>query len=277
MRLLTCNTHSLVEDSYEEKLDYFIEWLHMHSYDVIALQEVNQSIDSEKTAVDKKWFVSPNENIKIKEDNHMARVVEKLKSKGDNYYWTWIPIKIGYGIYDEGIGIMTKYPPLAVKDFYITENRDYLNWRVRKVVGVKCEIDDRKVWFFSVHMGWWNDEERFSDQLARFQEELKKTVSPDEEVFIMGDLNNPSQIRGQGYDMMIASGWHDTYCDAQIKDDGITVSGLIDGWKNEKNLQKMRIDFIFSNKKTFVKESKVVFNGKNGQIISDHFAVEITR
>ena len=277
MRLLTCNTHSLVEENYEEKLEYFIEWLDMHSYDVIAMQEVNQRIDAEKIAVDKRWFISPNENIKIKEDNHMARVVEQLKLRGHEYYWTWVPIKIGYGIYDEGIGIMTKYPPLAVKEFYITQNHDYLNWRVRKVVGVQCEVEDRKVWFFSVHLGWWNDaEESFASQFATLEREIAK-ICGDEEVFLMGDFNNPADIRDEGYDKVVSSGWYDTYVDAHIKDEGVTVAGLIDGWKDHKDIKTMRIDFIFSSKKTNIKESKVVFNGKNGQVISDHFGVEITR
>lgn len=67
----------------------------------------------------------------------------------------------------------------------------------------------------------------------------------------MGDFNNPYQIAGEGYDEILKSGWYDTYDLAEEKDEGITVSGLIDGWKENKSLKEMRIDFIFksNNKK----------------------------
>ena len=41
MKLMTLNTHSLVESSYEEKKEKFIETLIVEQPDVVALQEVN--------------------------------------------------------------------------------------------------------------------------------------------------------------------------------------------------------------------------------------------
>ena len=43
MKLLTCNTHSLVEDKYEEKLKAFVNRVAQEKFDIIALQEVNQT------------------------------------------------------------------------------------------------------------------------------------------------------------------------------------------------------------------------------------------
>ena len=43
MKLMTLNTHSLVESSYEEKKEKFIEMLAIEQPDVVALQEVNQT------------------------------------------------------------------------------------------------------------------------------------------------------------------------------------------------------------------------------------------
>ena len=43
MKLMTLNTHSLVESSYEEKKEKFIETLIAEQPDVVALQEVNQT------------------------------------------------------------------------------------------------------------------------------------------------------------------------------------------------------------------------------------------
>lgn len=44
MKLLTLNTHSLVEEYYYEKLQTFVQAVSEEQPDVIALQEVNQTI-----------------------------------------------------------------------------------------------------------------------------------------------------------------------------------------------------------------------------------------
>ncbi|MBQ8378789.1 MAG: hypothetical protein IJX42_06640 [Oscillospiraceae bacterium] len=47
MKLMTLNTHSLVEENYEKKLDTFVKGVISEKPDIIALQEVNQSIDAD--------------------------------------------------------------------------------------------------------------------------------------------------------------------------------------------------------------------------------------
>lgn len=274
MKLLTCNTHSIVEKDYEEKLSYFNKWLAKEEYDIVALQEVNQTHESKKINIDGlKGYVPSGEGIIIREDNHIMRVVNSLQAQGKEYYWTWTPIKLGYGKYDEGIGIISKHKPKEIREFYLTKSKSYTNWKVRKVIGIKVEIEGKERWFFSVHTGWWNDdEENFKDQLRKLNRELSFV---DEDIYLMGDFNNPYQIENEGYDEILNSGWYDTYDLAEEKDDGITVSGLIDGWKENKNLKEMRIDFIFKTNNKKVKRSRVIFNGKVGEVVSDHFAVEV--
>lgn len=274
MKLLTCNTHSIVEKDYEEKLSYFNKWLAKEEYDIVALQEVNQTHESKKINIDGlKGYVPSGEGIIIREDNHIMRVVNSLQAQGKEYYWTWTPIKLGYDKYDEGIGIISKHKPKEIREFYLTKSKSYTNWKVRKVIGIKVEIEGKERWFFSVHTGWWDDdEENFKDQLRKLNRELSFV---DEDIYLMGDFNNPYQIENEGYDEILNSGWYDTYDLAEEKDDGITVSGLIDGWKENKNLKEMRIDFIFKTNNKKVKRSRVIFNGKVGEIVSDHFAVEV--
>lgn len=274
MKLLTCNTHSIVEKDYEEKLSYFNKWLAKEEYDIVALQEVNQTHESKKINIDGlKGYVPSGEGIIIREDNHIMRVVNSLQAQGKEYYWTWTPIKLGYDKYDEGIGIISKHKPKEIREFYLTKSKSYTNWKVRKVIGIKVEIEGKERWFFSVHTGWWDDdEENFKDQLRKLNRELSFV---DEDIYLMGDFNNPYQIENEGYDEILNSGWYDTYDLAEEKDDGITVSGLIDGWKENKNLKEMRIDFIFKTNNKKVKRSRVIFNGKVGEVVSDHFAVEV--
>lgn len=43
MKLLTLNTHSLIEPEYEAKREIFVEFIAKEQPDVFALQEVNQT------------------------------------------------------------------------------------------------------------------------------------------------------------------------------------------------------------------------------------------
>ena len=160
MKLLTCNTHSIVEENYEKKLSYFVEWVYKNDYDIIALQEVNQSRDNSTMNLNNlSNFFTNDKNISIKDNNHLLRVIQLLETKGKKYYWTWTPIKLGYEKYDEGIGILSKYKPIEIKEFYLTKNKSYNNWKVRKAIGIKVNINGINKWFFSIHTGWWNDNE----------------------------------------------------------------------------------------------------------------------
>ena len=42
MKILTLNTHSLQEENYEQKLNWFVEGILKERPDIIAMQEVNQ-------------------------------------------------------------------------------------------------------------------------------------------------------------------------------------------------------------------------------------------
>lgn len=273
VKLLTLNTHSIVEPDYEEKLEKFVDYIAENDFDVIALQEVNQTnaapaADESRLA----GFVSDGNTV-IKEDNYIMRIAEMLRQRGVDYYWTWTPIKLGYDKYDEGVGILCKEKPLDVESFYISHSSDFSNWQARKVIGVTLNINGEKMKFYSTHFGWWSDpEEDFQYQYAQF---LERTKDFDGRMFLMGDFNNPAEMDAQGYDMVLDSGWKDTYVMASEKDEGLTVVGEIDGWRDDPSITSMRIDFIMTNQECPVKSSYVVFNGDNGPVVSDHFGVEV--
>ena len=46
MKLLTLNTHSLREENQEQKLEWFLEAVMAEKPDIIALQEVNQTVSA---------------------------------------------------------------------------------------------------------------------------------------------------------------------------------------------------------------------------------------
>lgn len=82
--------------------------------------------------------------------------------------------------------------------------------------------------FYSCHAGWSNDH----IELFKYQaDKLLENISDKNLLFIMGDFNNNALIRNEGYDYLISKGLIDTYCNAKIKDSGITVRGEIAGWE----------------------------------------------
>lgn len=269
--MLTLNTHSLIEQNYEEKLVYFVNAIVKYEPDIIALQEVNQTSD-ESSLSDKflTGYTQCQSAIPLKKDNHAYRVVKLLLEKNINYYWTWLPIKNGYDKYDEGLAILSKKEILETDTVLVSCINDYNNWKTRKILGIYSGDE----WFYSVHLGWWDDKsDPFSDQWSR----LSKRLTGKENVWLMGDFNNCAEIRNEGYDLIKKSGWQDTFEIAGEKDDGITVGTVIDGWKDKiTDTNGMRIDFIWTNSENIIERTNVIFNGKNEPVISDHYGVMIT-
>ena len=278
MKLVTINTHSLIEENYQKKLEQFVDFTIKENPDIIAMQEVNQSIDAPVWHMPLTGF-SPSLNMMppIRKDNHALQAAMKLLESRNPYYWTWLPVKLGYSKYDEGMAIFSKRPITEVKSFYISKFEDYNYWKTRQVLGVK--VQGSSDWFYTVHMGWWDDKEDcFKEQWERFQMQLQLD-NLSYNIWLLGDFNSPAEVRMEGYDLIKNSGFNDTYFLAKEKDCGITVEGVIDGWRDKvddiNGLAGMRIDQIWCKHIPSVRFSKVIFNGQNTPIISDHFGVMI--
>lgn len=269
MKLLTINTHSLLEADYERKCEIFADALVRHRPDIIAMQEANQSIIS-PIAAPAENFICTDKAIPLRQDNHALKIVSMLASRGLDYNCVWLPAKLGYEKYDEGLAILSRR---CIDDAYsvlLSKKNDYQSWKTRKALIMRTD----KVWFYNVHMGWWDDkEEPFEAQWNRLCDHTK--MHKDVQIFLMGDFNSPANEKNRGYDLILSSGWHDTYTLASKKGNGYTVSGKIDGWA-DKDGGKKRIDYIFTNQKISAKSSRVIFDGKNEAQISDHFGVIVT-
>ena len=277
MKLLTLNTHSLVEPDYEAKRKFFVDFITKEQPDVFALQEVNQTASAPAMPIPLADYCPCSGNrILLKEDNHAAAVAQMLKEEGVHYYWSWLPAKIGYDKYDEGMAIFSRMPITATENLLLSRTDDYHYWKTRRALGI-CAGD---VWYYAVHMGWWKDEEEpFKAQWETFLKNTKSLMEKKEtSLWVMGDFNSPASVRGEGYDLVRVSGFKDTWDLAEKKDAGFTAPPKIDGWKEAEGKspeQGMRIDYIWHWGDINIEESRVLCNGKREPAVSDHYAVMI--
>ena len=263
MKLLTINTHSLEERDCNKKLIVLAKTISEEIPDIIALQEVNQTRSAKKLSINP--FV--NNKYLVCEDNYVASLLKELEKFGVLYYCVWLPVKVGYDKYDEGLAILSRLPILDTDDFLISDCNNYFYWKTRRILGIMTEAG----WFYSIHMGWWKDkEEPFQKQWKRLNKHLKTKKN----VWLMGDFNSPADTAKEGYELILSDGWYDSYKAAKSKDSGFTVEHQIDGWRENKT-NKMRIDYIFSNFNADILSSKVIFNNTNRSVISDHYGIII--
>ncbi|MCA0149954.1 endonuclease/exonuclease/phosphatase family protein [Rossellomorea vietnamensis] len=259
MKLLTLNCHSWQEDNQLDKISILADDIAEESYDVIALQEVSQLIESEIV------------HGLVKKDNFALVLLGELDKRGvTDYTLVWDFAHIGYDVYEEGVAILTKHPIVEEHRFFVSKSHDQSYWKTRKIVGATISYHDKPLTFYSCHLGWWTDEEEpFKYQV----DSLMEQVTPESPFFLMGDFNNNALVRDEGYDYLLSKGLTDTFGEALERDSGITVRGNIAGW--DENTVDLRLDLILSSTKIDVTSSEVIFNDGNKPVVSDHFGVEV--
>ena len=201
MKLLTLNTHSLIIPEHEAKREIFADFIAKEQPEVFALQEVNQTAAAPLLAeAPAGYYPCPGNTVLLKADNHAAAVAKMLEARGVHYYWSWLPAKVGYDIYDEGAAVFSRAPITAAENLLLSQSSDYNNWKTRRTLGI-CAGD---VWYYTVHLGWWKDEvEPFTPQW----EKLSKAAGAKKTAFLLGDFNSEADVRGEGYDLVRRSGW----------------------------------------------------------------------
>ncbi|AHA31051.1 endonuclease [Exiguobacterium sp. Leaf187] len=258
MRLLTLNCHSWQEEQPLEKLNQIVQQILAQDYDVVALQEVSQLMDTPIVYDD------------VRNDNFAYLIQQALKEQGQTYSLVWDFAHIGYDKYEEGLALLTKHPILKSDSYYVSRSQDTFDWKSRKIVRATIQVDGTPITFNTCHLGWWADEvEPFQEQFNH----LMARMDPLEWTFFLGDFNNDALERNTGYDYMMQRGLHDVFLLAKETVGIETINGNIDGW--EDNQQGLRIDLVLSNRKIDVERVGVVFDGIHGPVVSDHYGVEV--
>lgn len=260
MRLLTLNAHAWREENSDKKIIYLAKTIIERDYDIIALQEVNQMLDCPLM-----------EGRHLRSNNYMVVLLQEIERQGGpKYHSYWQSAKTLREYYEEGLCILSKTPILEERVFTISRNAEHTSPKKRNIVSITTKYNDKLVDIYSCHLGWWRDEvEPFKPQW----DALYKQLRADRLSFLLGDFNNNANLREEGYDYILSHKLWDTYALAREKDGGATVQGEIVGW--EGNKVDLRIDLILASEKVEVVSSKVIFNGKHKQMISDHYGVEV--
>ena len=269
MKLLTLNTHSLSPDFPDGERE-FLDFLLSEQPDGIALQEVNQ------TASERLWsgaipmgYVASGGSVPIRRDNFAARLARGLSEKHIDYHWCWFPVKCGYSRFDEGLAIFTRARPIRVRGDLLSGDRPYDDPRRRMALSVR--LTDGTV-ICCTHTSRWDDpDEPFAPQWER----LMRWLPRERGVFLMGDLNNPAERRGEGYDLILRSGFTDGYTASHVKRGRATVTGALDGWRDGAG-DALRIDYIFLGQPMAVMEYRTVLDGVRSPRVSDHLGVMLT-
>lgn len=274
MKVLTLNIHAWLESHPREKMKEIVNKISKEQYDVIALQEVNQPLDG-KTIEANNFVASMNQKVDIKENNFAHEMVQQLRRIGEEYSWSWIASHIGYDQYDEGVAILSKHPIKKAESIHVSTYTAYDNFRTRKQLKVTIDILGEAWDIFSCHFSWWKND-KGENAFKQEWDTFLPYVNREKNVLLMGDFNNEATIVGEGYDYIreTAPYIRDTFNNAEKIEGEHTVISEIDGWKGDGN--KKRIDYIFTNQKVEIEKYKVVFDGENSPVVSDHFGIEVT-
>ncbi len=244
LKLLTLNLHCFAESNMEEKQKIIAKEISTRDVDIIFLQEVAQLETKENMA-----------KVMISKDNYGLSIKKLLKRYGKDYNFYYEPIKRGFNIYQEGVGILSKYQLSDITSKYISNSRVYDNWKSRKVLYGKLEIDSRSIYLATAHLGWTDEFEQFENQFDLAVEDFDNNHT-----IFAGDFNVTPESKE--YEYIKKQGWIDIL--AQIPE--ITFIGDV------QNKMPARIDYFMSNKREKLINQEILFKEKR---VSDHFGVYI--
>lgn len=259
-----------MENKDTEQIEVLANKIMKEEYELIGLQEVNQRINSSPIVADQYFQATYNQQA-IHEDNFLYRLIQRLNKSGCYYYWSWSFNHIGYGKFQEGVGLLAKIPFDKVEGLLISKASDPADYHTRKVLLGELTIEGHNVIVVSGHFSWWEDQ-AFHFEWKRLEQHL---MGEAKDFILLGDFNNDASMNEEGYELIQNSPLQlqDSFKCAEKVSGEYTVEKAIDGWTD--NLSKLRIDYIFASRSFLVKNYKSVFDDDNGVKISDHYGIEV--
>lgn len=275
MKLLTLNTHSWLEVHQLNKLMTLAGFIVDHDVDVIALQEVNQHQNYFEASTPAS-FVPATNNYPLREDNTALILVRLLEQLGSTYQWSWSATHLGFGMYEEGLAILSKAPIDDIRMLDLSPTYTFNDVPKRGSLAIKIQDRGLSLWLATAHLSWWLDTDQktqlFAPEFTQLDTQLRQLAAADQApAIILGDFNNDQALRQEGYDFITAKGWHNTRDTATHVKGSSTVHKTIHGW--DKVTQAMTLDYIFASCPITFDEHQVIFADDTDQAISDHSGI----
>ncbi|MBM7642285.1 endonuclease/exonuclease/phosphatase family protein [Streptococcus loxodontisalivarius] len=266
VKCLSLNTHSWMEEDFENKYAALLDRLKKEAYDIICLQEINQLMTSQEVA-NPLNYVALAVNPPIHEDNFALKLVTDLAKAGLTYHWSWAYNHIGYDKYHEGVALLS-LTEISPRDILVSDVDDETDYHTRRLLSVETVLGNSRASFTSLHLSWWD--KGFQGEWRKLEAALSEEDCP---LVLMGDFNNPTDQ--EGYQAVLASSLKlaDSHKIAAEVSGDFTITADIDGW--EGNSQQLKVDHAFVSQGITLKSSKVIFDGENSPVVSDHFGLEI--
>ncbi|MBS7577189.1 MULTISPECIES: endonuclease/exonuclease/phosphatase family protein [unclassified Enterococcus] len=262
MKILTLNTHSWLEANQRDKIKAIAKEIINNEYDLIALQEVNQLIQSAEL----EQITAYGGQSTLHEDNFALLLQREIEGLGQKYYFTYHIAHRGFNKYQEGLSFLVKTPIIELAEIITTPFNDF-EFLTRKAIRLKTKIAGQSYTFYNCHASWWAN--GFPDEWHRLITDIESQSGP---IILMGDFNAPDDIKDESYHL-ISNHFQDSFHEAREKIGRNTITESIAGWVN--NTQARRIDFVFYNSLLTAKSYEVVFDNHRTPIVSDHFGVSV--
>lgn len=246
LNLMTLNLHCFEEANIIRNQKLIVDMIVEKDIDIVFFQEVAQYQDAE--------IVQDDLNI----SNYVLDLGFQLDEKNKRYSFVYLPIKHSFNKYDEGVAILTRLPITRQSSGFISNSKDYENWKTRMYLKTTVKVGPKELDLYSVHTGWDDEGESYISQVER----LMKTVN-NKNTLIGGDFN--IKVDSDYYNQTINMGLVDLY--------GINESKKYDyTFENELDVHKGsgRIDYIFATKKYKVLDQEIIFKDP---MVSDHYGV----
>ena len=240
MKILSLNLHCFKEENRIEKLDKIADFIVENDIDVCIFQEVAQ-LQEELIIKDT-----------IKNGNNAYHIAEKTK-----YFVAFHPVKVGFGILDEGLAFVSKYPITNPYAGIISKEKDYNKWYKRDYFSVNIN----GINFYNVHIGWDCFGEDGMDQIKNLIANIKEGGL----TFIGGDFNYSDDSN----EIQYLKKYFYSLSDIANFDSFKNPTFHFELDNNSNSINKM-IDFIFCNQQIELKDFKIVFNT---DYVSDHSGI----
>jgi len=247
LKLLTLNLHCLVEENLTKKQQIIASKIAELDIDIIFLQEVAQTQTNPIVLGD------------IRNDNYGYTLQTLLAKEQKTYYLYYEKIKQSFGIYDEGVAILSKYELTFHQAKRISRTIDYNNWKARKILSCMLPLEHTQIYLATTHFGWSDGFEVFEDQVDLAYDVINhETLS-----IIAGDFN--VQPDTKEYQHILSTGLIDVFAqDPEYFDKPTHISNI------DVHTESRRIDYIMTNKPVRLIEREILFTT---ELVSDHYGV----